>query len=334
MFHIVLLFYIVIDEDSIAEKNSEFTFTIDQECIKELGGEDDDSSRVEIDEVEQLNHAAVAKDDIISCKEVIEIDGEDDDSSSVDIDEAAQTNHAAVAKVGITRCKEVIEIDGEDDNSSSVEIDEAAQKKHTVGTKVDATSNKEVIQIDDSDESDSDSKSISGGNDNNDGDDNFDQMDAYYNRVRSDCTTLQQNGKSDINNSCCSNSFRSNESDDPYEELQEFAKQYELRESSDGLEINVNANPIDHGAVARNKKKAVIGPQGKTRKLVIKALKMLSGKIHKSTYARSVETRTNARVPIVCVSTCLGFDGDIAVGGHNGTDTSHYMRKQVERYEK
>lgn len=157
-------------------------------------------------------------------------------------------------------------------------------------------------------------------------------MDSYYNRARPNQTTSQQYGKRNAKELCSSSSIKSNASDDPYEELKEFAKQYEVRESSDGLEINVNTNSIDHGAVARNKNNAVIGPKGNTRKLVIKALKLLSGKLHKSTYARSVETRTNARVPIICVTTCLGFDGDIAIGGHNGTDTSHYVRKQVERY--
>jgi hypothetical protein len=39
-----------------------------------------------------------------------------------------------------------------------------------------------------------------------------------------------------------------------------------------------------------------------------------------------------ARVPIVKLETKLGFEADIAIGGHNGTDTSFYAAAQAEKY--
>ena len=157
-------------------------------------------------------------------------------------------------------------------------------------------------------------------------------MDAYYNRLEEDHSGLKHfESKGNVESCSVDSSSVYDSSDDSDQSLSSFNDRFE---SSDGLEIHVNSN-IDRGAVARNgDSKTTFGPTGNTRKMVIKALHLLSGKIHKSNFARNVETRSKARVPIICVNTCLGFDGDIALGGHNGTDTSHYVRKQVERYER
>eukprot|EP00957_Ditylum_brightwellii_P209970 15364436-Ditylum_brightwellii.AAC.1 len=74
------------------------------------------------------------------------------------------------------------------------------------------------------------------------------------------------------------------------------------------------------------------GPTGKTRKKVIAALRLLGKKLWKSPLAHMVEVRRHARVPIINVATRFGFEGDIALGGHNGTDTSHYAAGQVQQY--
>ena len=41
-----------------------------------------------------------------------------------------------------------------------------------------------------------------------------------------------------------------------------------------------------------------------------------------------------ARVPIIKMKSSLGFEADIAVGGHNGADTRHYAASQVKRFER
>lgn len=39
-----------------------------------------------------------------------------------------------------------------------------------------------------------------------------------------------------------------------------------------------------------------------------------------------------SRVPIVKMTTAWGFEGDLAIGGHNGTDTSAFASQQASRY--
>ncbi len=82
------------------------------------------------------------------------------------------------------------------------------------------------------------------------------------------------------------------------------------------------------------RKKASFGPTGQTRTLVIAALRTLSRKLWKSDIVQSVELRRHARVPIIALNTKLGFEGDIALGGHNGTDTSHYASGQASRFQR
>jgi hypothetical protein len=80
--------------------------------------------------------------------------------------------------------------------------------------------------------------------------------------------------------------------------------------------------------------KPTIGPTGKTRKLVVDALSSLGRKLWKSSVTQNVEVRRHARVPIITMTTRLGFDGDIALGGHNGTDTSQYASIQIQKYQR
>jgi DNA polymerase sigma len=46
-----------------------------------------------------------------------------------------------------------------------------------------------------------------------------------------------------------------------------------------------------------------------------------------------VEVRHRAKVPIVTTDTKLGFEADVAVGGHNGADTSQFAASQVAKYQ-
>jgi hypothetical protein len=99
--------------------------------------------------------------------------------------------------------------------------------------------------------------------------------------------------------------------------------------SSDGLEVSYHANHRKPAATP-----AVVGPVGKTRNLVVRALRSLGTGLRKNRIIVNVEVRHRARVPIVCMETRLGFEGDVAIGGHNGTDTSSYAAGLVKKYKR
>jgi hypothetical protein len=99
--------------------------------------------------------------------------------------------------------------------------------------------------------------------------------------------------------------------------------------SSDGLEVSYHANHRKPPATP-----AVVGPVGKTRNLVVRALRSLGTGLRKNRIIVNVEVRHRARVPIVCMETRLGFEGDVAIGGHNGTDTSSYAAGLVKQYKR
>lgn len=79
---------------------------------------------------------------------------------------------------------------------------------------------------------------------------------------------------------------------------------------------------------------APAGPQGWVRTEVVSALASFSNKLRKSKLTKTVYLIKGARVPIIKVDTFFGFEADIAVGGHNGTDTSSYAATQVEMYQR
>ncbi len=80
--------------------------------------------------------------------------------------------------------------------------------------------------------------------------------------------------------------------------------------------------------------KPVIGPTGKTRNKVISVLLSLTNQLRRSSFTHTIECRSRARVPIINCSTRTGFEGDIAIGGHNGVDTSTYAQSQVNRFKR
>jgi len=100
----------------------------------------------------------------------------------------------------------------------------------------------------------------------------------------------------------------------------------------DAFEVNLSTNKVDYAASAASRK--TIGPSGESRKKVLKALALMGKRLRKAPFSRNIHVRKHARVPIICMTTRSGFDTDIALGGHNGTDTSHYVRKLVDKYGK
>jgi hypothetical protein len=79
---------------------------------------------------------------------------------------------------------------------------------------------------------------------------------------------------------------------------------------------------------------SVVGRQGETRKLVLGALKHLARQLWKSPVIHTVEVQKHARVPIIATGTHLGFESDIALGGHNGMDTSQYASTQPQQFKR
>jgi hypothetical protein len=98
--------------------------------------------------------------------------------------------------------------------------------------------------------------------------------------------------------------------------------------SYDGFELNISN-------VGQPRKTAnTIGPTGNIRTKVVNALSLMGKRLRKSPFAQNLQVRRNARVPIICLTTRYGFDADVALAGHNGTDTSHYVRKLVEKFDR
>ena len=75
------------------------------------------------------------------------------------------------------------------------------------------------------------------------------------------------------------------------------------------------------------------GPTGKVRELVISLLRKVSKKLWKTGLIQSLHVRHKAKVPIVSLTTHMGIDGDIAIGGQNGMDTSKFASSWIERHD-
>ena len=99
-----------------------------------------------------------------------------------------------------------------------------------------------------------------------------------------------------------------------------------------GFDLNIS-NQTDFGSSGAGIQRKTIGPTGQVRTKVVKALSLLGKRLWKSSFAQNIQVRKNARVPIICVTTRFGFDSDVALGGHNGMDTSQYVRKVVEKHD-
>ena len=107
--------------------------------------------------------------------------------------------------------------------------------------------------------------------------------------------------------------------------------------SEEVLELSITSNKPTSNTNAQqpapqHDKKSAIGPTGKARTQVVSALQSLTRQLRRSSFTHTIECRSKARVPIINCSTRTGFEGDIAIGGHNGVDTSMYAMSQVKRF--
>ena len=80
---------------------------------------------------------------------------------------------------------------------------------------------------------------------------------------------------------------------------------------------------------------ASCGPQGETKVLICRSLNLLQKRLRrKGSIIEQSHVRKHARIPIVNMLTCFGYEVDIALGGHNGADTSSYATSQIAKFER
>jgi hypothetical protein len=127
----------------------------------------------------------------------------------------------------------------------------------------------------------------------------------------------------------------SSEYSEDAEEIRSMENGLNQKQKQETLELSITSNEASNSADASKPViKPVFGPTGKTRVRVISVLQGLTGHLRRSSFTNTVECRSRARVPIVNCNTRTGFEGDIAIGGHNGVDTSTYAKRQVNRFQR
>jgi hypothetical protein len=110
----------------------------------------------------------------------------------------------------------------------------------------------------------------------------------------------------------------------------------EISWDDSGMQVSYVSVPVPtniQGRQSSNTPTTVVGPTGETRLLVVKALNSLSKQLRKQHFTIALGVRKHARVPIINMETRFGYECDIALGGHNGTDTSAYAANQIQRFD-
>lgn len=176
--------------------------------------------------------------------------------------------------------------------------------------------------------------------DDNDSD-SADKMSSYY--QRQDPASEVQNSRIDSKASpivLLDDDSSSSSSADLDDDCSSSDSDYEPFHSSkiEVMELSLTSNIGHNGKVlsgnggVQQHTKIVMGPKGKARNQVVSALVSLTRQLRRSNFTHTIECRKGARVPIINCSTRTGFEGDIAIGGHNGVDTSMYAMSQVKRF--
>ena len=108
-------------------------------------------------------------------------------------------------------------------------------------------------------------------------------------------------------------------------------------ETTCSVEATMNESRMEVSFVVEANNKQItrasgVGPTGPTRTRVINSLYKLAKPLR--SWAINMQVRKRARVPIINMITRFGFECDIALGGHNGTDTSSYATTQLSRFKR
>jgi hypothetical protein len=93
-----------------------------------------------------------------------------------------------------------------------------------------------------------------------------------------------------------------------------------------GMEVSFVANGKSNGTVSELSEEM--------RVKVIRALNALGRRLRGSLPLNHLHVRKKARVPIINLETRYGYECDIAVGGHQGMDTSGYAVAQCRRFQR
>lgn len=288
------------DKSAIAESKPApkkgFQFEIDLAGVKELGGD--------VDGLNECTQPDVKKD---QTKE----------SESTEVHEKP----SALAKTeqpGVAVCNN----NDKAQNAQAQTIQPAGKTKET------------AIEVDDNDDDDDGSKSDVIVIDSDDDDDDADKMASYYSRQSNTSATdhlNRNNTSSPINllhsdgSSCKSPQIEIDSSNDDDDDSRKLPQEQE----DEVMELSLTSGRT---STQQPLTKPVIGPTGKTRNKVVSVLLSLTNQLRRSSFTHTIECRSRARVPIINCSTRTGFEGDIAIGGHNGLDTSTYARSQVNRF--
>jgi hypothetical protein len=194
-----------------------------------------------------------------------------------------------------------------------------------------------IFDVDD-DSDDNDDKVVIVDSDD-DEEDSADKLSSYYHRRdQSDAATvtartpslssiilLNHDDESSDENEYLGHDGSDSSDDDTDNRFSSRSKTTSPRQSMDALELSFTSNV--------QPQPAVVGPRGKVRTRVVSVLLSLTRQLRiNSRFVHTIECRTKARVPIINCSTRMGFEGDIAIGGHNGVDTSTYAMSQVKRF--
>ncbi len=274
-----------VDEKKTSEEPSPFSFVIDREGVKELGGEideEEEEEEEEEDKSEPPSSEANSKDQ--KQEEIIVLDDESEAKSNDQTQE------------------EIIVLDDESDDDDDDDCDKMnafheRQHAEELGIKnVKHVKDDDVILID----SESEASESESDEDNLSQDNNLYAIRGKY-----------------LNSDEDAHSSTMEESDDG-------------ESSRDEFELNIS----NVSQARKNVPTPSIGPTGEVRTKVVKALSLMGKRLRKTSFAQNIEVRRKARVPIICVTTRFGFDADVALAGHNGTDTSHYVRKLVDKFER
>ena len=266
---------------AVSNSTEDFQFVIDEEGMKELGGDNDDDEEVVV--------AAVVVD--LSKSDTC---ADDNDAPAV----ARQADSGQVQGGEISSSYDIIAVnsDGEDDDGDDDSADKLSSycQSHD---KFDATASNR----------------------------NDHRMDVRVRASTSLSVILLDHDDSSEDKKYLGYESSSDSSDD------DAYREFVSGSNTTSLELSITSNKSNDEDVRAEP--AVVGPRGKARTRVISALLSLTRQLRMSSkFTHTIECRTKARVPIINCSTRMGFEGDIAIGGHNGVDTSMYAMSQVKRF--
>ncbi|KAL7534583.1 hypothetical protein ACHAXR_006897 [Thalassiosira sp. AJA248-18] len=297
-------------KDAAPPAAAEFQFVIDTEGVKELGGE-----------VEDLT------------------------TKSSNAEQTTSSTDRQLGKETTENCKAESRR-GADQKIEEPKIDDSTEQKEDQDSfepgKFSALGKSAQDAIDINDDSNDDGKGeVIVVESDCDDDDSADKMSSYYSRKEANPVTAvsMANNSSDARASPINLLDDDSSSEDEKEETLDFSSEDDEslsfllssktpRASNEVLELSLTSKSPKR----TNNVKPVIGPTGKARVHVISALQKLTRELRRSNFTHTIECRSKARVPIINCSTRTGFEGDIAIGGHNGVDTSMYAMSQVKRF--